>query len=84
MGAVVTVDVKGQVVRLSRQQAERLRDRAAAQAGQSGRARDLALVLDWALGSARTVVLRRGEAVEFVRLTREDDALREIASQLAA
>ena len=44
-----------------------------------GSARHLALVLDWALGSARTVVLRRGEAVEFVRLTREDDALREIA-----
>ncbi len=81
---VVSVDVRGQVVRMSREQAERLRVRAAAEAGRSGRARDLALVLDWAIGSPHPVVLRRGEAAEFLRFAREDEALAPVVSGIAA
>jgi hypothetical protein len=81
---MVRVDVRGQVVEMSRDDAERLRARAVVESGRSGRARDLALVLDWALASDRVVVLRRGEASEFVRLAREDAALARVVSHLAA
>jgi hypothetical protein len=81
---MVSLNVRGHVVQLSRQDAERLQARAAAEAGRSGRARDLALVLDWALATPQTVVLRRGEASEFLRLASDDQALAAVVSQLAA
>jgi hypothetical protein len=61
-----------------------LQARAVQESGRSSRARDLALVLDWALGSPQTVVLRRGEASEFLRFAREDQKLAGIVDQLAA
>lgn len=81
---MVSLDVRGHIVRLSREDAERLRARAAAEAGTSGRARDLALVLDWALATPQTIVLRRGEASEFLRFAREDQALAAAVAHLAA
>lgn len=44
----------------------------------------MALVLDWAIESPRTVVLRRGEAAEFLRFAREDEALAAVVSNIAA
>jgi hypothetical protein len=81
---MVSLDVRGCVIRLSRDDAERIRARAAQESGRSARARDLALVLEWALGSPQTVVLRRGEAKEFVRFARDDQTLAGVAAQIAA
>lgn len=80
---LVRVELRGQVIAMSGEQAERLRDVAAAVAGVSAWARDLSLVLDWALATPRTVVLRRGEANEFVRLVRTHRNLQDVSALLS-
>jgi hypothetical protein len=81
---MVRLEVRGQVVTLRREDAERLRAAAAATAGLSTRRRDLALVLDWAISSPRVVALRRSEARELAQLLREDGALADLGDALAA
>jgi hypothetical protein len=80
---MVRVELRGQVVAMSGEQAERLRNVAAAEAGTSARARDLSLVLDWALATPRTVVLRRGEANEFIRLVQAHPHLEDVSLLLS-
>jgi hypothetical protein len=79
---MVRLEVRGQVISLRRDDAERLRAAAAATAGLSTRRRDLALVLDWALSSQRVVSLRRAEARELAQLLLEDDALASLGEAL--
>jgi hypothetical protein len=79
---MVRLDVRGQVISLRREDAERLRAAAAAAGAVSSRRRDLALVLDWALGSPRTVALRRAEARELAALLAEDDSLADLGDAL--
>ena len=81
---MVRLEVRGQVVTLRREDAERLRAAAGATAGLSTRRRDLALVLDWAISSPRIVALRRSEARELAQLLREDGALADLGDALAA
>jgi len=80
---MVRLDVRGRVIVLQREQAERLQAAAAADAASSSRRRDLALVLDWALASPRVVVLRRSEARELGRLAESDPSLAFLASALS-
>jgi hypothetical protein len=81
---MVRLDVRGRLVVLEREDAERLQAAAAADAAVSSRRRDLALVLDWALASPRVVVLRRSEARELGRLAEGDPSLAFLADALAA
>lgn len=78
------VEVRGRTVALPRAQVERAQALAAAQAGVSSGLRDVALVLDWALNTARVVALRRSEARELERLALLHPELESIASALAA
>ena len=80
--AMVKLDVRGQVVSLRREDAERLRDAAAAAGALSSGRRDLALVLDWALSSQRVVALRRSEARELAQLLAEDPVLANLGDAL--
>jgi hypothetical protein len=79
---MVRLDVRGQVISLRREDAERLRAAAAGAGSVSSRRRDLALVLDWALASPRVVALRRSEAREFAALLAEDDSLADLGEAL--
>jgi hypothetical protein len=79
---MVRLDVRGQMITLRREDAERLRAAAAAAAAISSRRRDLALVLDWALASPRVVALRRSEARELAQLLAEDDVLAPLGEAL--
>jgi hypothetical protein len=79
---MVRLDVRGQVISLRREDAERLRAAAAGAGSVSSRRRDLALVLDWALASPRVVALRRSEAREFAALLAEDHALAHLGDAL--
>jgi hypothetical protein len=79
---MVRLDVRGQVVALRREDAERLRAAAAAAGALSSRRRDLALVLDWALSSPRVVALRRSEARELAQLLSEDTELAHLGDAL--
>ena len=79
---MVRLDVRGQVITLRRDDAERLRVSAAAASAFSSRRRDLALVLDWALSSPRVVALRRAEARELAQLLAEDGALAHLGEAL--
>jgi hypothetical protein len=81
---MVRLDVRGQVVTLRREDAERLRAAAAAAAASSSRRRDLALVLDWALSSPRVVALRRAEARELAALLSEDASLASLGEALGS
>lgn len=81
---MVRLEVRGQVVTLRREDAERLRARASATAAFSTKRRDLALVLDWALSSPRVVSLRRAEARELAQLLLEDGELSYLGEALAA
>jgi hypothetical protein len=81
---MVRLDVRGQIVVLRREDAERLQAAAAAEAGLSSRSRDLALVLDWALASPRVVVLRRSEARELERLAAGKPSLAFLAEALGS
>lgn len=81
---MVRLEVRGQVITLRRDDAERLRAAAAGTAGLSTRRRDLALVLDWALSSQRVVALRRAEARELARLLLEDGELSYLGEAIAA
>jgi hypothetical protein len=71
----VGVEIKGRVVLLPRDEVQRARDLAFAGAGSSSRLRDLGLVLDWALNSARVPSLRRSEVRELERLAAADERL---------
>ncbi len=79
---MVKLDVRGQVISLRREDAERLRAAAAAAGAASSRRRDLALVLDWALASDRIVALRRAEARELAALLAEDGSLADLGEAL--
>jgi hypothetical protein len=81
---MVRLDVRGQVVSLRREDAERLRAAAAGAGATSSRRRDLALVLEWALASSRIVALRRSEAREFAALLAEDLSLADLGQALGA
>jgi hypothetical protein len=81
---MVRLDVRGQVITLRREDAERLRAAAAAASALSSRRRDLALVLDWALSSPRIVALRRSEARELAPLLVEDASLAHLGEALGA
>jgi hypothetical protein len=81
---MVRLDVRGQIVVLRREEAERLQAAAAAEGGFSSRSRELALVLDWALASPRPVVLRRSEARELARLATTNASLGFLADALGA
>ena len=81
---MVRLDVRGRVIVLQREDAERLQAAAAADAALSSRRRDLALVLDWALASPRVVVLRRSEARELGRLAENDPSLSFLADALSS
>lgn len=79
---MVKLDVRGQVISLRREDAERLRAAAAAAGAASSRRRDLALVLDWALASPRIIALRRAEARELAALLAEDGSLADLGEAL--
>jgi len=64
----VQLDINGQLVPLTRKQAERLRDGATAQASSSSALRDLSLVLDRAIRSKRVVALQHQELRALARL----------------
>jgi hypothetical protein len=81
---MIRLDVRGQVVTLRREDAERLRAAAASAGAVSSRRRDLALVLDWALSSPRIVALRRSEARELAQLLAEDPSLAHLGDALGA
>ena len=80
----VRLDLRGQMVSLRREDAERLRAAAAAAGATSSRRRDLALVLEWALASSRVVALRRSEARELAALLAEDPSLSDLGQALGA
>lgn len=81
---MVRLDLRGRMVTLPAREVEAARDLAAAAAGTSSRSRDLALVLDWSLGSRRVVALRRSEAQELERLVRRYPALAGLSAVLDA
>ena len=81
---MVTLEVKGQVVRVPREEIEQARQRADAEAGRSSSLRDLALVLDLALTNQRVIALRRSEVRELLRLAVEDPSLVELTAALRA
>lgn len=81
---MVTLEIQGRAVRISREQVARARDLAAAESGRSLPLRDLALVLDLALTVQRVIVLRRGEARELLQLADEDPSLADLAEALRA
>lgn len=81
---MVRLDVRGQLVTLAREDAERLRAAAETQASISSRRHELALVLDWALATSRTVALRRSEARELAQLLAEDPTLAHLGEALGA
>jgi hypothetical protein len=81
---MVRLEVRGQVITLRREDAERLRAAAAGTAAFSTRRRDLALVLDWALSSPRVISLRRAEARELAQLLAEDPSLGFLGEALGA
>src|SRR6266511_2503271 len=59
---VIELDIGHSLVTLSDEDAELLRDVAAAQAGRSAAARDLSLLLNQALSGRRRIALQRAEA----------------------
>jgi hypothetical protein len=68
---VITLDINGRTIQLTRQQAEQLRDEATARAAASSSLRDLSLVLDRAIRSTRVVSVQHGELRALARLLRE-------------
>ena len=81
MTAGIVVDVAGRRVGLTRLEVVRLRDAAAAEAGTSSAARDLALVFDRALTAPQAPALRRGELLTLARIAVEAGMV-ELASRL--
>lgn len=59
--AVIELDIMGDIVSIQDNDARRLRDAAAAEAGRSAGHRDLSLLLDRALQTRRRVAVHRGE-----------------------
>jgi hypothetical protein len=80
---MVSLEVRGQMVRFPRALIERAQALALAESGASSGLRDLSLVLDWALNSPRVVALRRSEAKELERLAASHAQLDGIAATLA-
>lgn len=62
------LDVNGQVVELTREQAEELRDASALAAASSSVLRDISLLLDRAITSGRMIALQRQEVRPLARL----------------
>jgi hypothetical protein len=58
---VIELDIMGDIVSIQDNDARRLRDAAAAEAGRSAGHRDLSLLLDRALQTRRRVAVHRGE-----------------------
>jgi hypothetical protein len=81
---MVTLEVQGRALRIPREQVERARTLADAQAGRSSPLRDLSLVLDLALTAQRVIVLRRSEARALLQLADDDPSLAELAAALRA
>ncbi len=71
-------------MRIPREQVERARTLADAEAGRSSPLRDLALVLGLALTAQRVIVLRRSEARALLQLADEDPSLADLAAALRA
>ncbi len=67
----VVLDLAGTRVDLTSSEAARLRDVAAAEAGRSSRARDLAVLLDRALVLRHTLALRPAERQTLARIAAE-------------
>jgi hypothetical protein len=72
---VIDLDILGNIASIDDDDARRLRDAAAAEAGRSAGHRDLALLLDRALETRRRIAVHRGEqrALEAI-LEREEFA----------
>ncbi len=79
----IVLDLLGGRITLDADEVTRLRDVAAAKAGQSSAARDLSLLLDRALQHRKPVALRRAEVQTLIRLA-ADARLDQLAAQLAA
>lgn len=79
---MIALDLPSGIVELRDEDAERLRDAAAAQAGRSSAARDLSLLLDRALRRER-VALRRSELLTLLAVARDCGEL-ELAERLQA
>lgn len=79
----IVLDLPGGRLTLDAYEVTRLRDTAAAQAGQSSAARDLSLLLDRALQHGKPVALRRAE-VQTLTHVAADAQLDELAARLAA
>ena len=76
MAALLRLDILGRMLTVSPTVVGRLRDLAAARAGQSSSQRDLSLVLERAVRTGTTVALHRGEARALLELVEAepDDA----------
>lgn len=78
----VVLDLSGRRAELSRAEAMLLRDAAAAQAGSSSLARDLAVLLDHALETQRLLALRPSEA-QLLGQVAQQQGLGDIVGRLA-
>jgi hypothetical protein len=81
---VIEIDIFGHLTSVSTDTLEKLRDRAAAEAGHSNSARDLSLVLDRALRTGATVALHRGETRALLTLLEDGTTDPEITALAAA
>jgi hypothetical protein len=87
MAALLRLDILGRMLTVSPAVVGRLRDLAAARAGQSSSQRDLSLVLERAVRTGATVALQRGEAralLELLEVEPEDAELAAIAEVVRA
>jgi hypothetical protein len=84
MAALLRLDILGGTLTASPAVVGRLRDLAAARAGQSSSQRDLSLVLDRALRTGATVALQRREARALLELVEALAPLQRLASPLEA
>jgi hypothetical protein len=78
---MIELDISHTVVLLRDEDAELLRDRAAARAGRSAAARDLSLLLNQALTSGRRIALHRGELKALRQLLAADPHLDRLLSR---
>jgi len=87
MAALLRLDILGRMLTVSPALVGRLRDLAAARAGQSSSQRDLSLVLERAVRTGATVALQRREAralLELVEAEPDDAELARIAEAVRA
>jgi hypothetical protein len=87
MAALLRLDILGRMLTVSPALVGRLRDLAAARAGQSSSQRDLSLVLERAVRTGATVTVQREEAralLELVEAEPDDAELARIAEAVRA